>query len=45
MRGVKIKRGVNKMDLRGDALQILKDTSRTFYIPISILPSGLPVIL
>jgi farnesyl-diphosphate farnesyltransferase len=32
---------VNKMDLRGDALQILKDTSRTFYIPISILPSGL----
>jgi farnesyl-diphosphate farnesyltransferase len=33
--------GVNKMDLRGDALQILKETSRTFYIPISILPSGL----
>jgi farnesyl-diphosphate farnesyltransferase len=32
---------VNKMDLRGDALQILKETSRTFYIPISILPSGL----
>ncbi|MCC5636130.1 phytoene/squalene synthase family protein [Nostoc sp. CHAB 5844] len=29
------------MDLRGDALQILKATSRTFYIPISILPSGL----
>ncbi|HLP91618.1 MAG TPA: phytoene/squalene synthase family protein [Nostocaceae cyanobacterium] len=29
------------MDLRTDALQILKDTSRTFYIPISILPSGL----
>lgn len=29
------------MDLRGDALQILKETSRTFYIPISILPSGL----
>jgi len=29
------------MDLRGDALKILKDTSRTFYIPISILPSGL----
>lgn len=29
------------MDLRGDALQILKQTSRTFYIPISILPSGL----
>ncbi len=29
------------MDLRSDALQILKETSRTFYIPISILPSGL----
>lgn len=29
------------MDLRGDALQILKETSRTFYIPISVLPSGL----
>ncbi|MEA5502359.1 phytoene/squalene synthase family protein [Halotia wernerae UHCC 0503] len=29
------------MDLRNDALQILKETSRTFYIPISILPSGL----
>ena len=29
------------MDLRRDALQILKETSRTFYIPISILPSGL----
>lgn len=29
------------MDLRRDALQILKDTSRTFYIPISILPPGL----
>lgn len=29
------------MDLRQDALQILKETSRTFYIPISILPSGL----
>ncbi|MEA5617108.1 phytoene/squalene synthase family protein [Cronbergia sp. UHCC 0137] len=29
------------MDLRRDALQILKDTSRTFYIPISGLPSGL----
>ncbi|MBK1986574.1 phytoene/squalene synthase family protein [Sphaerospermopsis aphanizomenoides BCCUSP55] len=29
------------MDLRGDALQILKETSRTFYIPISILPPGL----
>ncbi|MBW4561901.1 MAG: phytoene/squalene synthase family protein [Mojavia pulchra JT2-VF2] len=29
------------MDLRRDALQILKETSRTFYIPISILPPGL----
>ncbi|MEA5550214.1 phytoene/squalene synthase family protein [Anabaena cylindrica UHCC 0172] len=29
------------MDLRGDALQILRETSRTFYIPISILPTGL----
>ncbi|MDZ7960542.1 MAG: phytoene/squalene synthase family protein [Aulosira sp. DedQUE10] len=29
------------MDLRQDALQILKETSRTFYIPISILPPGL----
>lgn len=29
------------MDLRRDALQILKETSRTFYIPISIMPSGL----
>ncbi|AFY34554.1 squalene/phytoene synthase family protein [Calothrix sp. PCC 7507] len=29
------------MNLRRDALQILKDTSRTFYIPISILPPGL----
>lgn len=29
------------MDLRRDALQILKETSRTFYIPISFLPSGL----
>lgn len=29
------------MDLRQDALQILKETSRTFYIPISIMPSGL----
>lgn len=29
------------MDLRSDALQILKETSRTFYIPISILPPGL----
>jgi farnesyl-diphosphate farnesyltransferase len=31
----------DNMDLRRDALQILKDTSRTFYIPISILPPGL----
>lgn len=29
------------MDLRRDALDILKETSRTFYIPISQLPSGL----
>ncbi|MBV9390246.1 MAG: phytoene/squalene synthase family protein [Chroococcidiopsidaceae cyanobacterium CP_BM_ER_R8_30] len=29
------------MDLRKDALQILKETSRTFYIPISRLPAGL----
>ena len=29
------------MDLRQDALEILKETSRTFYIPISRLPSGL----
>ena len=29
------------MDLRNYALQILKETSRTFYIPISILPPGL----
>jgi farnesyl-diphosphate farnesyltransferase len=29
------------MDLRSDALQILEQTSRTFYIPISILPPGL----
>ena len=29
------------MDLRKDALEILKETSRTFYIPISGLPSGL----
>ncbi|MCM0591157.1 MAG: phytoene/squalene synthase family protein [Gloeotrichia echinulata IR180] len=29
------------MDLRRDALQILEETSRTFYIPISILPPGL----
>lgn len=29
------------MDLRKDALEILKETSRTFYIPISRLPAGL----
>ncbi len=29
------------MDLRGDALETLKQTSRTFYIPIIALPSGL----
>ncbi|WP_138500056.1 squalene/phytoene synthase family protein [Nostoc sp. PA-18-2419] len=29
------------MNLRTDALQILKETSRTFYIPISLLPPGL----
>lgn len=29
------------MDLRHDALEILKETSRTFYIPISQLPSRL----
>jgi farnesyl-diphosphate farnesyltransferase len=29
------------MDLRRDALEILKETSRTFYIPISQLPTGL----
>jgi len=29
------------MDLRTEALEILKKTSRTFYIPISRLPSGL----
>jgi len=29
------------MDLRRDALLILKETSRTFFIPISILPPGL----
>ncbi|MBN4001172.1 MULTISPECIES: phytoene/squalene synthase family protein [unclassified Nostoc] len=29
------------MNLRRDALQILKETSRTFYIPISVLPPGL----
>lgn len=29
------------MDLRRDALEILKETSRTFYIPIVQLPAGL----
>ena len=29
------------MDLRTEALEVLKATSRTFYIPISRLPSGL----
>lgn len=29
------------MDLRRNALEVLKQTSRTFYIPISILPAGL----
>jgi farnesyl-diphosphate farnesyltransferase len=29
------------MDLRRDALEVLKETSRTFYIPISRLPPGL----
>src|SRR4028118_1132421 len=29
------------MDLRRDALEVLKQTSRTFYIPISRLPLGL----
>ncbi|MEB3311775.1 MAG: phytoene/squalene synthase family protein [Snowella sp.] len=29
------------MNLRHNALEVLKETSRTFYIPISILPSGL----
>jgi farnesyl-diphosphate farnesyltransferase len=29
------------VDLRRDALEILKETSRTFYIPISQLPPGL----
>lgn len=29
------------MELRKDALEILKETSRTFYIPISRLPEGL----
>lgn len=29
------------MDLRTDALRVLKETSRTFYIPISRLPGGL----
>ena len=29
------------MVLRRDALDLLKETSRTFYIPISRLPAGL----
>ena len=29
------------MNFRNNALQILKETSRTFYIPISRLPRGL----
>jgi farnesyl-diphosphate farnesyltransferase len=29
------------MDLRRDALELLKETSRTFYIPITFLPPGL----
>jgi len=29
------------MNLRHNALEVLKETSRTFYIPISMLPSGL----
>jgi hypothetical protein len=29
------------MNLCGDALEVLKATSRTFYVPISRLPSGL----
>ncbi|MEH1793223.1 MULTISPECIES: squalene/phytoene synthase family protein [unclassified Nostoc] len=29
------------MNLRRDALQILQETSRTFYIPINLLPPGL----
>jgi farnesyl-diphosphate farnesyltransferase len=33
--------GSDNMNLRRDALQILKETSRTFYIPISLLPPGL----
>jgi farnesyl-diphosphate farnesyltransferase len=33
--------GSETMDLRRDALQILRETSRTFYIPISLLPTGL----
>jgi farnesyl-diphosphate farnesyltransferase len=38
---VEISRGVERMDLRKDALDILKRTSRTFYIPITRLPLGL----
>lgn len=33
--------GSENMNLRRDALQILKETSRTFYIPINLLPPGL----
>lgn len=33
--------GVIRMDLRTDALEILKETSRTFYIPINQLPPRL----
>jgi farnesyl-diphosphate farnesyltransferase len=32
---------LHRMDLYGDALNILKETSRTFYIPIVRLPIGL----
>jgi farnesyl-diphosphate farnesyltransferase len=33
--------GSENMNLRRDALQILKETSRTFYIPINLLPPKL----
>jgi farnesyl-diphosphate farnesyltransferase len=33
--------GSENMNLRRDALQILKETSRTFYIPINLLPPRL----
>ncbi|AVH67632.1 squalene/phytoene synthase [Nostoc sp. 'Peltigera membranacea cyanobiont' N6] len=33
--------GSENMNLRRDALQILQETSRTFYIPINLLPPGL----